>query len=175
MPVSDPGSRPGNAPANGPPTALNVKKYFGVPAQSSDQKFFPQHPIDLAAKFNDFKTRIQSGTFLNGHWFFYSRFMNKHMMDDARKILSDDVKITREVPGTDEKLYMPYISDAMPIANADLDLTRFRGTTEECYFWAVISRAYAQSVSGRAYIAIPETRPTNIPKDNGDGSVLVED
>jgi hypothetical protein len=131
---------------------------------------------------SEYRTRIQQSKFPNGPWFFYSGFENKDIVWDSHKTLSDRLGVARKqdeiIPemNEDEKevtYYMPYPEDTMAPANTDLERMKLTaaGSPDEKYFWAAVSRASTQAISGRVYIVIPEGRPINISKDNGDGPV----
>jgi hypothetical protein len=174
-PVNDPANAPANPPADNPANAPSIRNNFGNPAQSQEQKYNPSPLIDVAAKAAEFRTRIQTAGIQNGPWFFYSGFADKNIRDETHDALGNRLKATRVV-GMDENgrpitKPMPALGDAMAAENADPDRLRLVGTPNAPYFWAAVSRAYSQAVSGKVYIVAPVGRPINIPKDNGDGSV----
>jgi hypothetical protein len=49
------------------------------------------------------------------------------------------------------------------LTKGDISMPAFDGTPEWNYLWATYSKAYAQVVTGKAYVVIPEGRPINIP------------
>lgn len=179
VPVNNPASPPANAPVNPPANAPSPRNNFGNPAQSQQQTYYPAPQIDIAARVAEIRQKIQSDTHLqNGPWFFWSGFENKEIAFEAQDIISARLGVVRTAKKFDpdkqkivEVPRMPAMGDVIPMETADVVRKELVKTGNERYFWSAISRAYAQAITGRAYVVIPKGRPINIPKDNGDGSV----
>ena len=161
-PIVGPGSGPGSAGTDnpGPLFPPSVRNNYNKPATSETRTYNPENDIDIAAKTQEFKNIIKEKNLQDGLWYFYSGFEDKQKRFDVQEDL-------------EKRLHkkLPYIEDAMPVRGADKVRNAFKGTTNEQYFWAAYSKAYAQAISGKIIIALPEDQPINMPKDNKDGTV----
>ncbi|KAH7385229.1 hypothetical protein DE146DRAFT_635849 [Phaeosphaeria sp. MPI-PUGE-AT-0046c] len=100
------------------------------------------------------------------------------MACDSQDILSARLGVVRTAKKYDASGHknidvprMLALEDVFLKENTDLLRNRLASTDNERYFWAAVSRAHAQAITGRAHVVIPKGGPINIPKDNGDGSV----
>lgn len=64
--------------------------------------------------------------------------------------------------------YMPYIR---AFTAGDADGIRTGIGPESAYYWQIVSRAYAQAVSGKMDILFPQGRSVDRPRTDGEGTV----
>jgi hypothetical protein len=161
------GDRPDEGGQQYAPSARNNQNQ---PA-TSDQRFDPATKnlaaIDIVALKNDMINMMKEKQLEGGPWYFYSGLEDKNIFfNNVRPILSRKLGLK---DGENDKL-IPSMEDLKRKFEEDANALNFEAGDFSEYFWNAYSKAYAQAISGKAYVVIPEDMPLNQPFQKNYGS-----
>jgi hypothetical protein len=163
--------QPAPAAPEFPPSARNNQNQ---PATTAQMKFdlaaqkLPE--IDVDAVVRDMLEQVRLQGLEGSSWYFFDGLEDMDIyLNTVRPILSKRLGF-----GTDDQgnqILIPSLQNIKKQKVTDDNAIRYEDAAEFLiYFWNAYSKAYAQAVSGKAYVVIPKDRPINQPFEDKKGS-----